>query len=127
MTTVSAVLAAALFLLAFRRARIAPATRETAASLRKAAASLADPGRSDREKARLARRDSLRLLARFAGLTGRLLAALAAPTLLLLALDAAEVSRFTDTAALLARWETAALAAGAYAAAALLGRRRAAA
>lgn len=127
LTAVSASLAAALFLLAFRSAGIAGATRTTAALLRKAAASLADPGRSDREKARLARRDSLRMLGRFAGLTGRLAAALAAPTLVLLALDAAGISRIADAAALLAKWETAALAAAAYAVGALVGRRRPAA
>lgn len=125
MTAVSALLAAALFLLAFRRARIAPATRSVAVLLRESAASLADTGTSDRQKARLARRDSLRMLRRFTGLTGRLLAALAAPTLLLLALDAAGISRFADTAEVLVGWETAALAAALYAVTAFVRRRAA--
>lgn len=127
MTAASALLAGVIFLLALRRARVGRSALEAAALAREAFASLAAPGRSDEEKARLARRHSLGLLKQSGRITGRFLAAAAAPALLLLALDAAGISRWADAAALLAKWETTVAAAAAAAAAALFHRRRAAA
>lgn len=127
MTAASALLAAVIFLLALRRARVGRSALEAAALAREAFASLLAPDRSDEQKARLARRHSLGLLKQFGRITGRFLAAAAAPALLLLALDAAGISRWTDAWALLAKWETTVAAGAAAAAAALFHRRRAAA
>ena len=127
MTAASALLAAVIFLLALRRARVGRSALEAAALAREAFASLSAPDRSDEQKARLARRHSLGLLKQFGRITGRFLAAAAAPALLLLALDAAGISRWADAWALLAKWETTVAAGAAAAAAALFHRRRAAA
>lgn len=127
MTAASALLAAVIFLLALRRARVGRSALEAAALAREAFASLFAPDRSDEQKARLARRHSLGLLKQFGRITGRFLAAAAAPALVLLALDAAGISRWTDAWALLAKWETTVAAGAAAAAAALFHRRRAAA
>lgn len=104
MTLAAALLAAALFLLGWRLARIYPLATATLSTLREALAVMQDASRDDLEKERLVRQYAVSMLRRFAQLAALIAAVIGAPALLLLAMDALRVVEFGAVVALMSSW-----------------------
>ena len=104
MTLVAALLAAALFLLGWRLARIYPLATATLSTLREALAVMQDASRDDLEKERLVRQYAVSMLRRFARLSALIAAVIGAPALLLLAMDALRIIEFGAVVALMSSW-----------------------
>lgn len=105
MNYVAAILAAAVFGLAFRLLRIVPVAREVVAVSRGAVACMRDSAITDLEKERTMQKASLSLLRGFVSILGRGLIAFAAATILVILLDALGFIRAPEVVDLLSTWQ----------------------
>jgi hypothetical protein len=119
---VAAVVAAALFVVAFRLFRVWAVAADVLAVTRRAAAVMADGRLGDDAKEREIRAASKRLMGRSVEVTGRVAAVLGVPAAVLLGFDALGLASLDEVLALFLRWDV--IVAGTVVPMVLIGLRR---